>query len=552
MFGRVFLVYDNMLPSSVSKVETALGESIRPNRGVISLSLSAVDSNTFSRLAEDEVLVVVILSHGNLIIDEETRRVTYFENGIDNLIDNIRNIANFIWIAGCFTRNIDTSKVLSYSEILREQESGKLARATIQPFAFSDGNADCPKVITVNWLVRLLCILKENKYDNWWTLDEHPLLRHDALTIQSIIGELFESVYCGNEDDEVLFPNTLTFPEIFHGGVVVACLLDKSLQMYDGEKALEAYVERYFGQESVMRKKAKWAKTDDAKRRSIFIDSGLAKSANDWFNQICTASNEKSPQRNNDIDIIIYKFQSCLISQISMKKVKEDYAIDLSSSDLVRRLLCYNDQAATVPQTTTTPPSIALVFRVKQVETGREDIRMCAKSDVFKGFVLKVLQKCKTSGIRVVLMDGVAWSTEDPELDIYKDLADRSGCPYIDARRHHDRNTWPPKYLEKCESTRNSVLDQLRYVHWCVQTYNIQGAFGIHGGFLDIINAFGVPVQNTVRFFSTGSRNDVSHWIEHWIERTDDFLNLFSCGKSIWIQDFSESDTAITSVLENV
>jgi hypothetical protein len=493
--------------------------------------------------------VVVILSHGNLIIDEETGRVTYFENGIDNFIDNIRNIANFIWIAGCFTRNIDTSTTLPYSEYLREQESGKLARATIQPFAISDGNADCPKVITVNWLVRLLCILKEENCDNWWTLRTHPLLHHYAFNAQSIIGGLFESVYCGNdEDDEVLFPNTLTFPEIFHGGVVVACLLDSSLQMYDGENALEAYVERYFGQESVMRKKAKWAKTDDAKRRSIFIDSGLAKSANDWFNQICTASNVKSPQQNN---IIMHKFRSCLISQISMEEVKKDYASDLSSSDLVQRLLCYHDQAATAPQTTTThpltttPPSIALVFRVKQVETGRVDIRMCAKSDDFKDFVLKVLQECKSRNITVVLMDGVAWSTGDPELDMYKYLADRSGCPYIDARRHHDRNTWPPKYLEKCEPTENRVLDQLRYVHWCVQTYNIQGAFGIHGGFLDVINAFGVPVQNTVRFFSTDSQNDVSHWIK----RTDDFLNLFSCGKSIWTQDFSESDTAITQVL---
>lgn len=61
-----------------------------------------------------------------------------------------------------------------------------------------------------------------------------------------------------------------------------------------------------------------------------------------------------------------------------------------------------------------------------------------------------------------------------------------------------------------------NIPNQLQFIYACVKKFNIVAAFGVHGGFLDILNVFGVPPNNTIRIITLNDLTDPQKQVVKW------------------------------------
>jgi hypothetical protein len=257
----VLLYHDQYLPQiAIDLIARNLGYIGQVTR--FDLTETNMPHQNFNTLA-------IVVIHGKKYCDPDTGKMYYFSEEITNWLEDLRKVVGYIWIAGCACANIDVSYAnTDYSLILQGREP-----ATLQPFLI-----DNQPILSVRWLVSFLQYLQF--YHNnlaWWTSKHHPLRKLDFSSNQEII-DIFSRLSPDLDID--LFPNTFSFPEMFHCGVYVAISLDSKLQVYHGKEAIDSYTQ------------FKEGKGNADRSRFEYLNKELAMAANRWYSSII---NEMDP-----------------------------------------------------------------------------------------------------------------------------------------------------------------------------------------------------------------------------------------------------------------
>jgi hypothetical protein len=206
-----------------------------------------------------------------------------------------------------------------------------------------------------------------------------------------------------------------------------------------------------------------------------------------------------------------------LLRKVFEEALNQTSANRVNKDELLQRMLCDMKGISPIDH----KPSVAVVFR--KSSHGTKDIRLQSGTRAYRQFFESVLAKGKEKDVRMVLFDAIIDGIKIP-----------SDCSLVDLRNHHKIFE---RGLTKEESSGNKVLDQLRFLRKAVLYYNIVGAIGQHGGLLDILNAFGVPPSNTLRFFGVKSRKS-KRSKDGWKKRTNWLLQFFhepSANRCTWV-----------------
>lgn len=303
----VYLVVDEGIPESNRiQISEALQEFPSLEEPVLLSLESFLSTDNFLGADRNEKFgnaLVVAVCHGAL--DVTDGNVSYFgmynEYEFNQNITNIRDNCGYFWIAACWTGNIDVSTVnINYADILKRAEKGDFDVKIIHPFSYSTALSGIPhlRVITVSYLLGMLNLFKEID-ELWYTRENHPIDFYSysgnyASPINAqitCINKVYD--FMANFDtanDRILFPNKLSFGEIFHCGVFVAHFPSDKLQVFADFDALEAYLVAR-PKDKDKKKAAQYSKEG----RFKFLSSEVAESGNKWFKQIveftCTQEN---------------------------------------------------------------------------------------------------------------------------------------------------------------------------------------------------------------------------------------------------------------------
>eukprot|EP01035_Chromulina_nebulosa_P018649 gene18649-24391_t len=295
------------------------------------------------------------------------------------------------------------------------------------------------------------------------------------------------------DDDLVLYPNTFSFAEMFHCGVLVCLYPDKKLQVLCDIEALKAYHETRTGKKS----KAKRSTEDGT---FTYRDERPAQFANEWYSRICEMAIQISGSNNNEVTdrLFICRFQAGIFLSLTEYFERKNKSVD----ELHKLILCQN----VLPQydAVITNVSIALTFRVSDRSDDKHSVPKPVSSDI------------------------------DPSVNI------------IDMRR--TKNGYE-EYIRK-ETDDNEIIKQLRVNYRIIKSYNIQGVIGVHGGFIDILNVLGVPTKNSLRMFGKKIK---SEFIKHWKNRTKAILkSTLTSDETTWLNDGLPDDNIIVNLLNNL
>eukprot|EP01040_Poterioochromonas_malhamensis_P014661 gene14661-16261_t len=502
---KVFLVVDDGISESIQKQISEALEEFPSLEKAVSLILEdflrTVNTDKFR-----EALVVAVC-HGAL--DVTTNGVSYFgmynEYEFNQNITNIRKNCRYFWIAACCTGNIDVSTAsTNYEDIRKNADNGDFEVKIIHPFSYSHAISGIPNlpVITVSYLLGMLNLFKEVDAE-WYTRKNHPIdfysarIRH--LTPIEAQTNSIEKVYQFMADfdtanDLTLFPNKLSFGEIFHCGVFVAHFPSEKLQVLANSEAVQAYL--------VARPKNKdKRKAEEFSRqgRFKFLSSDVAESGNKWFKQIVEFACPQIDLRPYVPATTVAEFQCSGVHKFP--KHYDDTKIRLSLVDIQKRLMCCDP----LPQEEKRVPKhyIALVIR----DAGHdEDFRVASNSNEFYTMIQNLMTSAKKCDHGIALMDGGKCSDDvwikclEIALEVGFETADlknlQRGCsPGIEQ-----------KYFTNKENDHQSIVSQLRYIYKCVQCFNIVGALGVHGTFMDMLVALGVPASKTIRVIVPASQ----------------------------------------------
>jgi hypothetical protein len=445
---------------------------------------------------------LVILAHCQKIENDYCVGGFFFEP------QEFLNRSEWVWISGCYTANIQATYPPTYDR----NDFSPYAKRVIQSLIL-DTTGSPPSFVSVRWIVAFLEFMSKKRF-YWWLRGDlqHPVLSLALLEEggnplrgflransyqQWIHGEVKK---LGSSGDEILFPYRTSFVEVFHYGVFVAHYLsNKDLKLLIRGEAKKAYFS--------LRKQIhqSMAVVMEPGRQLPFIVQG-----NFWFEKMRSASAVQGSYPL--LDNTIAAFQSQLQGTISDQFPHAPY---VSCAVLRERLLCYQSPKITRPKLT----SLAIVFRVPG--QGHSDFRLSAGTKDYRKVVRALVNACPP-GRTIVLMD--SQTTFVPQ---------RQGLTIIDLRGHHkpDRREaiWEAYFknqVSNCPPLLDSdcdILNQLWFLSACIQRFNITAAYGVHGGFLDILNAFGVAPTRTYREF-TGQRTKINREyrmkVSGWKERT--------------------------------
>ena len=470
--------------------------------------------------------LVIIVCHGCLIINENNQ-LTYFNGDYNGALmeklNDVKDKAKYVWIASCSTVNIDVSTVANYDPDSLEEPK------RVHPFVIdgSAGHQPFIPVMTIRWLVAFL-LYHQNRA--WWECVQHPIRQYSQGNVgmeEKVRTDIWNIADGLEMDDQVLFPSSMSFPEVFLSGVFVAFFPDSSLTILSDVDAIKAYRD-FRGKEYKNKKK-------DISNNFKFENADLANHANDWFNKMSDRSKLNSSCCPNPKQISC--FQAGL-NHDRMKIFKDSCKTHrLTVDELQCRLLCVES----LPNYSRTDsiPAIALVIRKR----GRDDdIRACCDSDEFINLIRMVFELAKIKNFRVVVMDSDTNKTSDAISDIVRNNSYYANTHYVDARSHH--NSDKRKHFFPTElASNNMVIDQLNFIRRCIVQFNIKAAIGIHGGFLDILNTFGVLPSNTLRCF--GLNSGIAEDMINWKSRTDtQYLKfLYPDSATVWVDAFPSQES---------
>mmetsp|Transcript_25297 Transcript_25297/g.27625 ORF Transcript_25297/g.27625 Transcript_25297/m.27625 type:complete len:617 (+) Transcript_25297:65-1915(+) len=567
---KVFLVVDDGISESIQKqISDALEEF--PSLGKPVLLSLEVFLHTVNTKRDYQKALVVAVCHGALDITND--HVSYFgmynEYEFNQNITNIRKNCRYFWIAACWTGNIDVSTAsTNYEDIRKNADNGDFEVKIIHPFIYSHALSGIPnlRVITVSYLLGMLNLFKEIDAE-WYTRTNHPIDFYSEKNLNEQGKCLFDSNYENhlasfdqeappddlNENqnrssenhrspidaqidcirkvyqfmadfdtanDLTLFPNKLSFGEIFHCGVFVAHFPSEKLQVLANSEAVQAYL--------VARPKNKdKRKAEEFSRqgRFKFLSSDVAESGNKWFKQIVEFACPQIDLRPYVPATTVAEFQCSGVHKFP--KHYDDTKIRLSLVDIQKRLMCCDP----LPQEEKRVPKhyIALVIR----DAGHdEDFRVASNSNEFYTMIQNLMTSAKKCDHGIALMDGGKCSDDvwikclEIALEVGFETADlknlQRGCsPGIEQ-----------KYFTNKENDHQSIVSQLRYIYKCVQCFNIVGALGVHGTFMDMLVALGVPASKTIRVILPASRTlatdeGIDDVIAQWKTRVSHIMQRF-------------------------
>jgi hypothetical protein len=500
---RFLLVYDpTLLETSVTSVSNAL-QKFDQGLQVIDI-VNYYFGNFLPPTPPGKYECLMILAHCEKIENN------YSVGGFLFAPENFLNVSNRVWISGCASANMQTNYLIQYDPNDFASNNTKIIQSLILDPATSS--------ISVQWIVNFLELMWTKKNDfSWWCCDGylHPLMSLAQLENTSLESYQHALEKVGSEGDEILYPSKTSFVEVFHYGVFVALYLScPDLKLLTGDQAKESW--------SLLNRKGKGPKEDvwePGAYKKIISDG------NTWFDFMRVAAGTQEVAGESKLDQqTINSFQANLQGSISSclnKKYKMDDTRP-SCDELRQRLLCHKPISGV--SCLEGKKSLAIVFRVCG---DHRDFRLDANTEEYEKIVKDLISSPSTAAanMTIVLMDSKT------EIDL-KDLKDQNR-EIIDLRGHHDpatRNLLWKQHFD-CGDLLESdcqILNQLWFLSACIKRFNLVAAFGVHGGFLDILNVLGVPPTNTFRFFSkTLPDPEIKKKIKNWKSRTKRLCQWF-------------------------
>eukprot|EP01040_Poterioochromonas_malhamensis_P010442 gene10442-11361_t len=508
--------------------------------------------------------LIIIVSHGVFSIGD-SGYPSYF-HGVDEVdvdydaLISLRDGAGHVWFAACMTSNID----VTFVDTKYNPDPNYIPKRLHSLVPNGDaGEEKFTPVISISWLVSFFFYMRNF---SWWTCEGDPIKEFAEKELEKKSPPIREDLYPSElmkhieltrntirekaeqwkRDDQILYPNHLSFPEIIHSAVFVALFPHKELKLLFGTEAEKKY-EKDSPSRSKKREKEEWD----------FLSEELGTQGNSWFDLIRERSDTFEPKCGT-ISFTSKEICSFQLS-LSLSRVKYFHKRASKSSSMVpnldqlfRRLVCgVEPEPVTVALNT---KFIALTIRPQSHENDlRNDWRVKCSDQTFLKFVEILLEKANSKDFGVVLMDGSHNKIDAIVRDLMKGKP-KWGEKLIDLTSHY-KSERRKEVLKHDDPSTNLFINQILFLRHCVVKYNICGAIGIHSGFLDLLNLLGVPINKTYRFFgehqNTSKEKDD---IAHWKSRTDEkFLKFFySDQDTIWQDHGVPSEENIEDFLKKL
>lgn len=364
-------------------------------------------------------------------------------------------------MAACNSTNID----LSYCRLGHDpyflQPTKQIRSLVIDGSIFSEPYIP---VLTVSWLLAFFCYMQNYP---WWICNEHPIR-----SLSKLITPLHRFGYSGHEADirnhiwsqaetiatsstagiydQVLYPNHLSFPEIFHSGVYNAIFPNDELLFLCGPDILRKYCKYLF--------ELKYCGvTNKPKEVWNFLSDDLATHGNEWLQiirkspyVILSRGTMVSPKQIMHFQLNLVHSRCDDFKELMLRNPR----VQVNILTLRASLLGVNTLPAYMRRNRR--PCIALTLRGQSHNDWRIQCNTCC----FTIFVQNLLAIAAYKNLGLVIMDG---GDNEAIGNIFRG---QNVVAIKDARYHHDPSTRKRVFPDWVDHPTggNAFIQQLSFV----------------------------------------------------------------------------------------